>query len=262
MYPTQEERLAQHRKKTRNIIAGSLSGVIALLGLITFFTAMETVETGKIGVVTRFGQTTGRELSEGFAWIAPWGVDNVSVYDVKIQKEEVPSTAATKDLQDVNGTVVVNYEVRRGEVSTIHQTIGVDFKDKLITPAINEVFKSAAAKFNAGELITNRAELKNDVTKQLRDRLGKYGISVEDVSITNFKFSEAFTQAIEQKQVAEQEAQRARFNLERANTDALAQKAQSETLSAEYLQKLAIDKWDGKLPQYLGGGTVFNIPLK
>ncbi|WP_208095816.1 prohibitin family protein [Paenarthrobacter sp. MSM-2-10-13] len=257
-----QERMDSQRKKTRNIIAGSLAGVVALVGLITFFGAMQTVETGKIGVVTRFGQTTGRELSEGFAWIAPWGVDEVSVYDVKIQKEEVPSTAATKDLQDVNGTVVVNYEVKRGEVSTIHKTIGVDFKDKLITPAINEVFKSAAAKFNAGELITNRAELKSDVTKQLRDRLNKYGISINDVSITNFKFSEAFTQAIEQKQVAEQEAQRAQFNLERASIDSQAQKAQSETLSAEYLQKLAIDKWDGNLPQYLGGGTVFNIPLK
>ncbi|NQD41436.1 prohibitin family protein [Glutamicibacter halophytocola] len=249
-------------KRVQRLSLGIATGLLALAGLITLFSSMRTVDTGKIGVVTRFGKTTGRELSEGLAWVMPWGVDRVSIYDVKIQKEEVPSTAATKDLQDVNGTVVVNYEVKRGEVSTIHKTIGVEFKDKLVTPAIHEVFKSAAAKFNAGELVTNRAALKADVTHQLATRLEKYGITVRDVSITNFQFSEAFTQAIEQKQVAEQEAQRAQFNLERANTDALAQKAQSETLSAEYLQKLAIDKWDGRLPSYLGGGTVFNIPLK
>ena len=87
------------------------------------------------------------------------------------------------------------------------------------------------------------------------------GIVVEDVSLTDFKFSESFSQAIEDKQVAQQNAERAKFNLEAAKTDAEAQAAQSESLSAEYLQLKAIEKWDGKMPQAVGGnGLLFNIP--
>jgi prohibitin 1 len=237
-------------------------GVIILVALITFFSAIRIVDTGKIGVVTSFGKVTGRELSEGMSWVLPWGVNSVTEYDIKIQKQEESSAAATKDLQDVNGTVVLNFQISRGKVSEIHQKIGADYGGKLVTPAINEVFKAATAKFTATDLIQNRQELKSDVTSQLRSRLEKYGISVEDVSITNFTFSKSFTEAIEDRQVAQQQAERAKFNLERALTDAKAQEAQAESLSAEYLQKLAIDKWDGKLPQYLGDGTVFNIPLR
>jgi prohibitin 1 len=145
----------------------------------------------------------------------------------------------------------------------MHQTVGADYKGKLVSPALSEVFKGASAKYNAGELITNRSALKNDVYTQLRDRLGKYGISVEDVSITNFQFSPSFSKAIEDKQVAQQNAERAKFNLEAAKTNAEAQEAQSETLSQAYLQMQAIEKWDGKMPQYVGGeGSVFGIPLK
>jgi regulator of protease activity HflC (stomatin/prohibitin superfamily) len=251
--------VADFNKNTKISI---LAGVGILILLITLFSAIRFVDTGRVGVVTSFGKVTGRELSEGMSWVIPWGVNSVTEYDIKIQKEEEESAAATKDLQDVNGTVVINFQISRGKVSEIHQKIGADYNDKLITPAINEVFKAATAKFTATDLIQNRQELKADVTSQLRSRLEKYGISIEDVSITNFKFSQAFTEAIEDRQVAQQQAERAKFNLERALTDAKAQEAQAESLSAEYLQKLAIDKWDGNLPQYLGDGTVFNIPLR
>jgi regulator of protease activity HflC (stomatin/prohibitin superfamily) len=85
---------------------------------------------------------------------------------------------------------------------------------------------------------------------------------MQDLSIVDFKFSEEFTKAIEAKQVAAQEAERAQYNLDRAELDAQAQEAQKESLSPLLLQKQAIEKWDGKLPNYLGSGTVFNIPLQ
>jgi regulator of protease activity HflC (stomatin/prohibitin superfamily) len=86
---------------------------------------------------------------------------------------------------------------------------------------------------------------------------------VDDVSITNFKFSDSFAKAIEEKQVAQQNAERAKFNLEAAQTDAQAQAAQAQTLSDAYLKKLAIEKWDGKMPTAMGGeGSLFNIPLR
>jgi prohibitin 1 len=247
-------------KRVWQIIGGI---IVTVLALITFFSSMRFVDTGKIGVVTSFGRVTGRELTEGFNWVAPWGFNNVTQYDIKVLKSTSKTAAATRDLQDVTAEVVLNYKVNRGDVSRMHQTVGADYKGKLVSPALSEVFKGASAKYNAGELITNRSALKNDVYTQLRDRLGKYGISVEDVSITNFQFSPSFSKAIEDKQVAQQNAERAKFNLEAAKTNAEAQEAQSETLSQAYLQMQAIEKWDGKMPQYVGGeGSVFGIPLK
>ena len=244
------------KHKTSIIIAGVILLVVVL------FTSVVTIGTGQVCVVTNYGRVTGRELGEGLAMKMPLGIESVSVYDIKVQKETAATAAATKDLQDVTAEVVLNFHLNRGSVSKIHQEVGVLYQDKLISPALQEVFKSAAAKYNAGELITERASLKNDVFVQLKERLEKYGIIVDDLSIIDFKFSESFAKAIEDKQVAQQNAERAKFNLDAARTDAEAQKVQSATLSDNYLKKQAIDKWDGKMPTYMGNGTVFNIPLQ
>lgn len=240
-----------------------IGGIVVAVVLFALLTAVRTIGTGQVGVVTQYGKVTGRELDEGLSVVAPFGVNSVATYDIKVQKEVADTQAATKDLQDVTAEVVLNYHLNRGEVSKIHQTVGVLYKDKVISPALSETFKSASAKYNASELITERAILKKDVYDQLRDRLGKYGIVVDDVSITNFKFSDSFAKAIEDKQVAQQNAERAKFNLEAAQTDAQAQAAQAQTLSDNYLRKLAIDKWDGKMPQTVAGdGAVFSIPTR
>lgn len=240
----------------------TLIAIVGIILLITAITSIRTIPTGKVGVVTQYGKVTGRELGEGLSFVAPWGINRVSIYDIKVQKDTSSTAAATKDLQDVTGEVVLNYRLDREDVTEIHQSVGVEYRDKLVNPALSEVFKSASAKYNAGELITERAALKADVYKQITARLEKYGIIVDDVSITNFQFSESFSKAIEEKQVAQQNAERAKFNLEAARTNAEAQRAQSETLSAEYLQMQAIEKWDGHMPKYSGNGTVFNIPLQ
>lgn len=236
---------------------------VAVIILITVFTGVRKVGTGQVGVVTQYGRVTGRELGEGLAVVAPWGINNVARYDIKVQKETSNTQAATKDLQDVTAEVVLNYHLNRGDVSKIHKTIGTTYKDKIIFPALSETFKGASSKYNASELITERASLKKDVYEQLKSRLEKYGVRVDDVSITNFKFSDSFSKAIEDKQVAQQNAERAKFNLEAAQTDAQAQAAQSQTLSDQYLRKLAIDKWNGVMPDYVGGGgEVMSIPIK
>lgn len=247
---------------TKKITAAVATVIILLLGIITLFSSMRFVDTGKIGVVTSFGQVTGRELSEGFSWVAPWGFNNTTEYDVKTLKEEQQATAATKDLQDATANVVVNYRIERGSVSTIHQTVGDGYKDVLILPAIQSAFKANTAKYGAVELINKRGEVENDVTTELRKRLQGRGVVVEEVSIVNLEFSKEFTKSIEQRQVAQQNAERAKFNLEQARLDAQSQQVQAETLTSEYLQLKALEKWDGKMPQYLGGGSVFNIPLK
>lgn len=236
--------------------------ITAVLLLIAASTGIRIVGTGEIGVVTRFGKVTGRELPEGIHLVTPFGIEQANIYDIKIQKETEEANSSSKDLQDVNSTLTLNYRLEPGRVQEVHQTVGVNYRDKLIVPAVQEVFKASSAKFSAQELITQRAEVKNDAFELLSERLKEFGIIVDELSIVDFEFSPSFTQAIEEKQIAEQNAQRAKFNLDASKTDAEAQKVQADTLSPLFLQKQAIDKWDGKLPEYLGGGdSVFNIPL-
>ena len=249
--------------------------IIALLGGITLLTATRTVDTGKVGVVTQMGQVTGRELGEGFHWVAPWGFNNVTEYDVKTQKTEIQTGAATNDLQDVKATLVLNYRLNRGDVSRIHQEVGKVYQDKLILPIVNEAFKASSAKYTATQLITKRPEVKQDVTKALAERLEKRGIVIEDVNITDLQFSKAFNEAIEAVQIANRNIERARQELETTKIEAEkkiaeaegaaeAQRLQQQTLTSELLQKQAIEKWDGKLPTTYGGAGnfLFNIPVK
>lgn len=244
---------------TKNIVFRIVVAIIVILAVLT---SIRQVNTGQLAVVTRFGKVTDRELGEGIHLVMPFGIERVARYDVKVQKDESEVSAASKDLQDVTGTVALNYRIDAARVSQIHQEIGPNFALKLIEPALQETFKATSAKYSASELITNRSEVKNEALKGVKERLEKYGIVVDDLSIVNFKFSPAFAKAIEEKQVAQQNAERSRFNLEAAQIDAQAQQAQALTLSPLYLQKQAIEKWNGEMPQYLGNGTVFNIPLQ
>lgn len=256
---------------TRKFFKWALWSLVVILAVWLFFASTVTIGTGKIAVMTRFGHVTGQELGEGFHVKMP--LDHANTYDIKVLKEQTEAASASHDLQDVHATIVVNYRLEAGKISQIHQTIGKQYKDVLIDPAIQEVFKSASAKFDATELITNRQEIKKEAFEQLVDRLKRYGIIVQDLSITNFSFSPEFASSIEAKQVAAQQAEQAKYNVEKArnNADAAvatatgqaqAQAILRENLTTAILQKQAIDKWDGKLPTYMGGGAVFNIPLQ
>jgi prohibitin 1 len=228
--------------------------VLFLVGTATF----APVATGQVGVVSRFGQVTGRELNEGFNFKAPW--EQVTVYNVRVQKDTAQAEAATNDLQSVTSTLALNFHLDRGRISDIHRNLGPEYLDRIVSPAVQEVFKSASSKFTAAQLITNRAEVKNDVVNGLKTRLEKRGINVDDLSIVDFQFSPDFAKAIELKQVAQQNAERAQFTLQQAQKDAEAQAAQKQSLTNELLQKMAIEKWDGHLPTYLGQNSVFGIP--
>lgn len=250
-------------KKSKKLAVGAVVVmIIAVLGVLTLLTSMRTVDTGRIGVVTKFGEVTGRELDSGVSFVAPWGFNNVTEYDIKTLKEEQTATAATADLQDATANVVVNYRINRGSVNTLHRTVGETYKDILILPAIQSAFKTNTAKYTAVDLINKRGEVEADVTTDLRKRLEERGIIIEEVSLVNLEFSKDFTQAIEQRQVAQQNAEKAKFNLDQARLDAQSQDVQAQTLTDNYLKLKAIEKWNGELPKATGGnGTLFNIPI-
>jgi len=236
-------------------------GVVVLIFLWLITGSVISVGAGQIGVVTQFGRVTGRELNPGLSAKLPWPIQSVEIFDTRVQKEQSEVDAASQDLQEVKSTIALNYHLERDKVSSIFQGVGPEFADRLIAPAVQESFKATTAQYTAADLLAKRPEVKDKARQQLVDRLEKYGIMVDDLSIVNFNFSDEFNKAIEQKQIAQQQAEQAQYHLEQAEKDAQAQEAQKESLTAEILEKMAIDKWDGHMPQYVGSGSVFNIPL-
>lgn len=256
------------QEQTTEVGLGSLiAGIVGVLLLLAAITSIRVVGTGQVGVVTRFGQPVA-EWDEGVHVKLPYGIERVRKFDVKVQREDAEAAAATADLQDVSAKLAVNYHLERDKVGQLYKSIGADYKLRVIEPAIQESFKQVAPAYTLSEMIQKRPEVKVKTQEVLRNRLAKYGIIIDDVSLTNFTFSKEVSEAIEDKQVAQQQAERAQYNLERAKIDAEAQNVQKSSLSPELLEKLrieaqvkAIDKWKGNMPQYLGGGSVFNIPL-
>lgn len=228
--------------------------------VLLFMLCFRTVEAGQVGVITRFGEID-REANSGIVIKLPWPIEKLEKLDVRIQKQQEEASAATADLQDVRATLALNYALNRGSALEVYKSIGTEYRDRIVVPAVQESFKAATAQYTASELLTKRAEVKGKALEAIKKRLEPYGVRIEDLNIVDFSFSDEFRKAIEAKQVAAQEAERAKFNLDRARLDAEAQNVQKASLSPEFLQKQAIEKWDGKLPTYLGNGTVFNIPL-
>jgi regulator of protease activity HflC (stomatin/prohibitin superfamily) len=256
---------------------------IAGLALAVVANATVIVQAGHVGVLTRFGEVTGRVLDPGLNYKIPFA-EGVWIADVRTQKEQVDAAAASRDLQEVKSTIALNYHLDARKAPTVYQEIGEQYKQRIVDPAIQEAFKFTTAQFTAEELITQREDVKNRARGFLRDRLGAFNVIVDELNIVTFEFSRAFNDAIEAKQVAAQrvqqslnEQQRAKVEadtrviaaqgdaqavLTRAKAAAEAQSLQRQTLSDLYVQFLAVDKWDGKMPSVTGSGATPFIQLQ
>lgn len=239
---------------------------LVLLGIIIFFGSFAIVGAGNVGVITRLG-AVNRVVNPGLSFKLPI-LESIEIMETRTQKEQVDAEAASKDLQEVKSTIALNYHLRGDKAVEVYQNIGTDYKFRIIDPAMQEAFKAATAKFTAEELIGKREAVKQEVFTHLRQRLEKYNVVVDDFNIVNFDFSADFNNAIEQKQVAQQNLEKAKIEATTATTQAEGQaNAQkilkdSGSLTAEYLQFLAIQKWDGKLPNATSGTPFINIPTK
>lgn len=262
----------------RRIPAGILIGGGVLVFLLVFFTPWVQVGAGQRGIVMNFGAVQDKVLDEGLHFIVPV-MQDVILMDVKVQKVETDAAAASADLQDVSSRVALNYHVVPDKANMVYQKIGIQFRERIIDPAILEVVKAVTAKYTAEELITKRPAVSEAMRLALMERLIENNIAVDAFSIVIFSFSKVFTEAIEAKQTAEQLALKAKRDLDRIRIEAeqkiTAAKAEAESLRLQKanispdlleLRKIeanmkAIDKWDGVLPQVTGGGAVPLIGL-
>lgn len=242
------------------------AGVAVLFLLFAVFSSFTIVNAGHVGVVTRFG-AVNRVVNPGMNFKIPI-VENITLMETRTQKEQVDAKAASKDLQEVKSTIALNFHLRAEKAVVVYQNIGREYKERIIDPAIQEAFKATTANFTATELITKREAVKQVALKHLKERLSVFNVVVDDFNIVNFDFSEDFNTSIEQKQVAQQNYERARIEATTATTQAQGQAdaqkilRDSGSLSSEYLQFLAVQKWDGKLPNATSGVPFINIPTK
>lgn len=206
---------------------GLLFGALFLFIAIAFTVAIGQVDPGNRGVVVRLGAVTDRTLGEGFYFVTPF-VDSVVMMSVQTELYETPAGAASKDLQDVNTSVAMNYHLNPSSVNKVYQTLRKDYVQRIVAPAIQESVKAVTARFDAEELITQRPTVKLQLQDELRERLAASGVLMDTVSLTNFEFSETFTASIEAKQVAAQDALRAENLLRQIEVEARQAKARAE----------------------------------
>lgn len=237
-----------------------VTGVVLLVLVFMLFGSMQTVGVGQVGILTRYGRVLGEEQS-GFHFVPPW--ENLTTMNVQTQKEQSQESASTKDLQNVTTDVAVNYQLDPSKVMDVYRNIGSDYVNKVVNPQVAAVTKSVTSQYNASDLVDQRPAVEKQLTKELTAALAARNIVVQNVAITNFAFSSQYSAAIENKQVAQQNVQTQQYNLQASQLQAQAQEKQKSSLSSQYLELQAIQKWNGKLPDTLaGGGTVFNIPLQ
>ncbi len=210
-------------------VGGSVGMVIGVLLIIAsvIFGAFVTIPAGHRGVVIRFGAVTGTILDEGLKTKVPF-IDSVVKMSVQTQKYEADATSASKDLQDVNTTIALNWHLDPGMADEVYRTLGLEFIERLAAPAIQETVKQVTARYIAEDLILKRDEVKSAITENLSNRLLERGIVTETVSITNFRFSDTFTAAIEAKVAAEQAVLEARNKLERVKVEAQQREAEAK----------------------------------
>lgn len=258
-----------------NSIPGFIAMII-VISLITMliFSTFYIVSAGERGVISTFGDPSMDAQSEGLHFKIPI-VQSIKIMDVKTQKYEADATAASNDLQVVTTKIAVNYHLVPDSVPRLYKEIGTDYRERVIQPTVQEVVKASTAKYTAEQLITKRAECKESILQGLKDRLLERGIIVEDISIVNFDFSQSFNDAIEAKVTAEQNALGAKNKLEQIKFEAeqkvVTAKAEAEALSLQKaqitpdlirlrqleVQRLALERWNGVLPQFTGGVIPF-----
>jgi prohibitin 2 len=255
---------------------GFFLGLCLFVLAMVFSSSIGMITAGHRGVVLSFGGVTGRILGEGFYVIVPL-TQSVEVMSVRVEAYEAVAASASRDLQEVSTKLTLNYWLDPAQVGRVFQTLGRDYEDRIIKPAIQEAVKGSTAQFDAEKLITERPRVKEMIEVLLVERLKTHGIRVDAVSLTDFSFSPDFTKAIEAKVTASQLALKATRDLERIKMEAQ-QKIESAKAEAEALrlqkeqvttgllelrrienERLALEKWDGRLPTVVSGNSVVPV---
>lgn len=230
------------------------------------------VDPGERAVFSNWGKLDRKCYTEGVYVYNPisW---NMIILDAKVQRFKVQTDAASRDLQALKTTVVLNYSLDPETCHLLIERVGTDYRERIVLPAVEETIKASSAHFPVEKVIQERPKLKDEIFRGLQARLAPYGIKVADIAITNIDFSKDFAHAVEQKQIEEQKVQQEEYKrqtaektaqqkIELAKGEAESNRLVRESLSADLLRFEALRKWDGKLPQVTGPGGIPLLEIK
>ena len=270
--------------------AAGLGIVIIVAAVILIaMSSVRTVDTGNIGVKTRFGEVVSDSLPAGLYFVLP-GVEAIAQVEVREQKMEMSTSASSRDLQIIQSSIAVNFRPDPKKAHLLFEEVGTEYETRILDPAVEETVKAVTAKYTAEELITRRTQVRDEMEAMLKSRVESNYISITKFNIVDFQFSVSFNHAIEEKQTAEQEALRATNILRRmkveadqkietargaaesvklnasaeaeaitvkAKAEAEAQRILAEVVTKDVITLRAIERWDGVLPKVTGETVPF-----
>lgn len=228
------------KAKSKRFLTRIMPATILAFVAVTMITlsCMRTVPTGHTGIVTTFGRVEDITYEAGVHICAPW--QSVINMDNRNQKQSIDLSCFSSDIQEVAVTYTLNYQISKTNAQTIYKEIGVSYYETVILPRVQEAVKSELAKYTAEELLSNRAQLSTDIRTLLTEKLATYNIVVLDASMENLDFSDAFTDAVEAKQVAEQRSKQAQIEQQQKTMEAnaAAERAEIEAKAASAVAKI------------------------
>lgn len=235
-----------------------LMGIVLVLALILCLFCVRCVPTGQTGILTTFGKVEDNTVSAGVHWIAPW--QHIVKLDNRAQKVELKTQAFSSDIQQVDVQMSVNYCIDQTTARELYRTVGEKYYDTIIYPRILENTKAVFARYTAEDLVSNRSSLSNEIKDLLVDDVTPYGITIISLAVEDVDFTDAFTNAVEQKQVAAQnkltaETEQARLTMEQqaaAERRIIEANAAAEEAKIQAQADLEVTKIQADAAEYAG----------
>ena len=247
-------------KEGKTSLSLFFTGIIMVLLTVTAFLSFTIIDTGERGVVLRLGEYR-YIMNEGINFKIPF-MDRVIKMSVRDTTFNTKLEVSSKDMQTIVVENTLIYALDQNKLGKIYKAYGTGYVDTVIKPTLAEVTNAVIAAYPIETFVEKRAEISQKISDAFVMKTHDSGIIVKSLLITNHDFSDEYNKAIEAKKVAEQGALKAKYDLEKTRLDAEAQTLKQKSLNEMVLQEKAIDKWDGKLPQYMGNGGQLPFLLK
>ena len=266
--------------------AATTSAIISIVicGVLFGLSFISSVPTGYTGILTTFGKVENVTLEAGINFKAPW--QKIVTMDNRVQKQTIELSCFSSDIQEVSMMYTINYQISSTDAMTIYKTIGTKYYEQVIVPNVTEAVKTSVAKYTAEALVNNRSELGAVIEADLSERLASYNIILVSTSVEDMDFTDAFTSAVEAKQVAQQNKLKAQTEAEQQVIEAQAAadvkktqadaeayeirvkaeaEAEANNLLAASITQALIDykyyeAWNGELPDVVGTDTIVKMP--